>query len=99
MSALLAEGRVLQHPFVTGELACGHLHERTRLLANLGRLPRAPLVPPEGVLVLVETSRLFGRGLAWVDANLLASALAARVKLWTLDRALERAALRLGILE
>jgi predicted nucleic acid-binding protein len=47
-------------------------------------------------LELVEAERLFGRGLAWVDVNLLATAVAERAPLWTLDRALARAATRLG---
>jgi predicted nucleic acid-binding protein len=35
---------------------------------------------------------LSGKGIGWVDTHLLASALAARVEVWTLDRRLARVA-------
>jgi predicted nucleic acid-binding protein len=37
---------------------------------------------------LVEQRRRWNRGIGWIDAHLLASAVAARVPLWTLDRRL-----------
>jgi len=35
----LAEGLVLMHPFVSGELACGNLKNRPAILADLHALP------------------------------------------------------------
>jgi hypothetical protein len=46
---------------------------------------------------LVEECRLWGRGLGWVDAHLLASALLSRCRFLTLDRALRDAAVELDI--
>jgi len=88
LAALLHEERVLCHPFVVGELACGRLHRRAELLDLLGRLPAAPLVSHGETLAFVEGRRLMGRGLGWVDVHLLASASLARRPLWTLDRSL-----------
>jgi predicted nucleic acid-binding protein len=36
----------------------------------------------------VEQYRLFGKGINWIDANLLASARLTGCRLWTLDAAL-----------
>jgi predicted nucleic acid-binding protein len=35
---------------------------------------------------------LYGRGLGWIDLHLLASASMSKATLWTIDRALKRAA-------
>jgi predicted nucleic acid-binding protein len=37
----LLNGEVLMHPFVLGELACGNLKERPKILAHLAALPSA----------------------------------------------------------
>jgi len=94
---LLEANDVLMHPDVTGELACGSLRSRARILSLLDFLPTAPVVETRDVRRMVEARRLWGRGLGWIDAGLLAAALAARAKLWTLDRALAQAADRLGV--
>jgi len=51
------------------------------------------------VLHLLEGRRLHGRGLGWIDAHLLASALLTGCTLWTFDKPLGRAAAALDILE
>lgn len=88
---------VLGHPFVTGELACGSLKDRPAVLALLDRLPPAPEAYDAEVRELIERRRLHGRGVGWVDAHLLASALLADAPLWTLDRRLRDVAEALGI--
>jgi hypothetical protein len=40
---------------------------------------------------------LWGRGIGWVDAHLLASVLLDRIRLWTLDARLARVARELGV--
>lgn len=39
LAEALDAGRVLAHPFVTGELACGHLGRRADFLSLLAALP------------------------------------------------------------
>ena len=95
--ALLEEGRVFRHPFVVGELACGQLGQRDRILQLLGTLPQAPAAGHEEALGLMRTHRLQGQGLGWIDVHLLASALLGRCALWTLDKRLAAAAARLGV--
>jgi predicted nucleic acid-binding protein len=97
LSALLDEAQVLCHPFISGELACGNLHNRTEILSLLAALPQAQVAEHEEVLELLSVRRLHGLGLGWVDAHLLASALLSRCPLWTLDKALDTAAIQLGV--
>lgn len=98
LRSLLGEEQVFCHPFVIGELACGTLRNRREILSMLRTLPEARLVEDEEVLSFLEARRLYGRGLGWVDANLLASTLITGCALWTLDKPLQRAAAALNIL-
>jgi predicted nucleic acid-binding protein len=85
------------HPYVIGELSMGNLHDRTRLLHGLGQMDQALKADDVEVFGLIEANRLFGSGIGWVDAHLLASALLTDdVTLWTRDRRLNAAAERLG---
>jgi predicted nucleic acid-binding protein len=97
-SKRLAEGLVLSHPSVSGELACGNLRNRRAILSDLSALPSAVVASNDEVLYLIEDRRLWGRGLAWVDAQLLASALLSNCRFWTLDKRLASAAAELGLL-
>jgi predicted nucleic acid-binding protein len=93
----LTEGRVLMHPFVCGELACGNLRHRTAVLSDLQALPAASLASDAEVLRLIEDRRLWGKGLGWIDLHLLASALLSGCGFWTLDKRLALAAKQLGL--
>jgi predicted nucleic acid-binding protein len=88
---------VVTHPFVIGELACGHLSERASVLTLMSRLATVPPVSNQEALAFIDAHRLAGTGLGWVDVHLLASARLARARLWTRDKALERAASRLDL--
>lgn len=94
---LLEAGAVQTHPFVVGELALGRLRWREETLAYLSALPSVPVAEHEEVLDLVTGHDLAGRGVGWVDAHLLASAMIGSTQVWTLDRHLAAAAARLGV--
>lgn len=96
---LLASGQVATHPFVIGELSCGDLKQREKILGLLQALPQAQLAAHEEVLELVNSRTLYGRGLGWVDAHLLASSLLSHTGLWTKDRRLAAVARALHIAE
>jgi predicted nucleic acid-binding protein len=98
LKALLLDGQVLCHPFVVGELACGTLQKREEILTMLKALPQAHLLDHEEVMSFLEARRLYGRGIGWVDAHLLASTLLTGCSLWTLDKPLRKAAAALNIL-
>lgn len=97
--ALLETEGVVCHPFVIGELACGSLAHRETFLALLRQLPRTDSASHDEALHVLNTHRLWGRGLGWVDVHLLASALLSDCGLWTLDRRLHEAAAELGLAE
>jgi predicted nucleic acid-binding protein len=98
LSSLLQEAQVFGHPWVTGEIALGSLAHRREVLCLLHGLPQAVVASDSEVLALVEGARLFGRGIGWVDAQLLASArLTDRTLLWTRDVRLAGAAAELGV--
>jgi len=97
LEALLVQELVLLHPFVLGELACGNLSKRAETIALLEKLPAAAVASEPEVRHLLESRRLWGTGLGWVDMHLLASALIEQSMLWTADRAMTAAAKQLGM--
>jgi predicted nucleic acid-binding protein len=97
LSELLEDGLIWTHPFVIGELACGNLAKRAEVLGLLGALPLVPLADHEEVLAFVESRRLMGRGLGWIDVHLLASAALASLPLCTSDKRLWAVAHELGL--
>lgn len=95
---LLERQEVLAHPWVSGELSLGHLRDRAELLRLLGQLPQATFATPAELLGFIERHELFGLGIGYVDAQLLASTkLTADAELWTRDRRLRAAAERLKV--
>jgi hypothetical protein len=95
--ALLEQAQVWTHAFVVGELACGNLAHRDKLLTALTALPHAPMAGHDEVLAFLESHRLMGRGLGWVDIHLLASARLAKLPFWTLDKRLAAVATALQL--
>lgn len=89
---LLDDGEVLCHPFIIGELASGAMKNRARVLDLMSALPEALVAEHDEVVHFLERTRLYGRGLGWIDLHLLASASLSQAALWTMDRALKRAA-------
>lgn len=99
LQALLASDRVLCHPLVLLEIACGTPPApRARTLEDMANLDCTPEATLEEILVLIERERLQDSGCGAIDVSLLASALLANdARLWTDDRALRAQAERLGI--
>lgn len=94
---LLSRDEVSGHDFVYGELLIGDKGERKQLLAGYEQMHQAPMVSHGEVVVFVRGRRLYGRGIGWIDAHLLASALVGRLKLWTADPRLAILAQEFGI--
>lgn len=93
----LRSGQAVVHAAVVGELACGTLRQRDRVLEDLQRLPALPEANANEALHLVNRHELWGRGLGWTDVLLLASCRLGRARLWTRDRALGAAAVGLNV--
>lgn len=95
----LERGLVLGHPWVTGELALGHLSAREEILGLLGRLPQAEVASAAEILDFIYSQRLYGLGIGYVDAQLLAAVqLTPDARIWTADKGLGSAAHRLDLL-
>lgn len=95
---LLNSGMVLAHPFVIGELALGSLRQREVILGSLRDLPQATVAEDSEVGGFIEQQALFGLGIGYVDAHLLASIkLTPGSTLWTRDRRLHEVAARMGV--
>jgi predicted nucleic acid-binding protein len=73
LGELLRDGQVLAHPWVTGELALGHLSRRSEILGLIHNLPQATVATDGEVLTLIDKRQLFGLGIGYVDAHLLAA--------------------------
>lgn len=97
LMALLEDGEVLSHPLVVGELSMGCLKDREQTLWSLARLGRPSLATEAETNRMVEARRLWGRGIQWNDAQLLASAVIGGAKLWTLDGRLAEIAGEMGV--
>lgn len=95
---LLSSGRVLQHPFVTMELALGAIPERLATLAALGRLAEPPVSGLAAMRAMIDRHDLARTGIGFVDLSLLASAgEQSGVRLWTRDKRLAAQAERLDL--
>jgi predicted nucleic acid-binding protein len=98
LAAALRRDAVVTHPLVIGEIAMGSIKQRSAVLASLLELREARRAEEGEVLDLIERHRLFGTGIGYIDAHLLASALLTpATKLWTRDRRLHEAAKRLEV--
>jgi predicted nucleic acid-binding protein len=97
LDRLLTDDAVAGHEFVYGELLVGNRGSRQKLLTSYERMAQVPAVPHGDVVAFVRAREIHGRGIGWIDAHLLASALVARVKLWTADGPLGTIADELGI--
>ncbi len=89
---------MLAHPWVTGELALGHLSQRSEILGLLRNLPQAKAATDVEVLALIDNHQLFGLGIGYVDAHLLAATmLTTGSRLWTRDKRLAEVAAQHGL--
>jgi hypothetical protein len=92
LATLLNDGRVLCHPLIVGELACGNLKDRSVILSFLRLLPVSIEAEHDEVLSFIENNRLMGKGIGYLDAHLIASAVLTGIPIWTLDMKLAQVA-------
>ena len=89
LAALLNDGRVTTQPHVIGELSLGLVSHRSVILREMQDLPVAVVAEDAEVIELIEGERLYGRGIGYIDAHLLASVrLTPEATLWTRDQRL-----------
>jgi predicted nucleic acid-binding protein len=96
-AAFLGANQVSIHSAVLGELATGNLRNRAATLSMLRSLPRTKAGTTEECLAAIETYKFYGRGIGWIDIQLLVAAKLSNVRLWSLDVDLMEAARELHI--
>ena len=94
---VLEAGQAAAHAFVIGELACGNLKSRVRVIDLLRALPQLAMAMDDEVLYFIERHELMGRGIGYVDAHLLASSSISGSLLWTRDKRLREISTELGV--
>jgi predicted nucleic acid-binding protein len=97
LEKLLNDGKVVCHPFIVGELACGNLKNRHEILIYLQSLPMAILAEDGEVLKFIENHQLMGKGLGYIYVHLIAAAVLTDVPLWTFDKTLHEITKKIGI--
>ncbi len=89
---LLEEDQVLMHPWVAGELALGSLNNRRAFIDLLSALPAAAGAADPEIFACIEKRHWYARGIGWVDAGLLTSALQYPCGIYTQDKRLAQIA-------
>ena len=96
---LLGDDRVMTHPLVVGEIACGSPPRRNQTLTDLQLLQQTRQATVDEAIAWIEREGLFATGCGLIDILLLASTLMTPgMVLWTLDRRLSALAGRYGVL-
>jgi predicted nucleic acid-binding protein len=86
LDELLGRDEVVGHEMVFGELLLGDIGGgRRNLLEAYAQMHQASTVAHQEVVEFVRERRLFGRGVGWIDVNILASAVVAGFRIWTAD--------------
>lgn len=97
LERLLEGSRILMHPMVLGELACGNFKNRAKRLDAWCQLPQIEVQEHHEVITWIESEGLAGSGIGFIDAHLLRAVLARReTRLWTGDKSLRSLATSFG---
>ncbi|MEZ5691586.1 MAG: hypothetical protein R3D71_07975 [Rickettsiales bacterium] len=88
LQSLLNECQVLSHNFIIGELSLGNFKKRNAILEYLNDFPKAIHAEDSEVANFIKKNKLFGRGIGYIDAHLLASAIITETHIWTNDKKL-----------
>jgi len=96
LQSLLTADRVLCHPLIVIEIACGTPPApRERTLGDLKKLQQSVIATTEETLALIEREQFQHSGYGAVDMALLASVrLTPDAVLWTIDKKLDALAAR-----
>lgn len=98
LQELLEDGQVLTHPYVIGEIALGSMPRWQETVSGLQALPAIASATTDEAMEFLRREQLFGLGIGYVDLHLLAATrLEPGALLWTRDKRLHQAALRLNL--
>lgn len=98
LSRQLDATKIAIHPFIVIELMLGPMPNRRETMAYLDMLPKASVANEIEVRSMIYAHSLVQRGIGFVDAHLLASALLSpHTTLWSRDKRLRNVARELGV--
>jgi predicted nucleic acid-binding protein len=92
----LAEGQIVIHDFILGELHLGHFKSQHKKLIfeRLNVLEKISLSANSQVIEFAIQKKLSGTGIGWIDCHLLHACMQAKVQILTKDKNLKRLALK-----
>ncbi len=85
---LLNDYKVVIHPFILSELACGNFKNRNLIISYLKSLPVVSIISDNEYYSFIDQNKLFGIGLGFVDVHILAATILSRTLLFTRDKTL-----------
>lgn len=88
LAQYIQQDQLTIHSMILGELALGSFQDRQKLLRGCASLPLMPTVSHDVVMEFIDEFSLMGKGIGWVDANLLVAVSQDSAKLWTRDKRL-----------
>ena len=94
---LLLNDEVAMHDGIIEEIALGSIRDRGTVIALLEALSRVPVLRHNEFGLFVDQHRLWGQGLSIIDVQLLGSARLSGSTIWTRDKRLRAAAVRLRL--
>ena len=97
LEQMLMNAEVMCHPFIIGELACGTIKNRKEILSLLKSLPSSPVIEFDELMFFIDENQVMGIGIGFVDVHILASAQLSGTFLWTADKKLNSAAIKLSL--
>ena len=98
LSEYLETPEIFMHAMVLGELACGMFSNRRERFQLWRGLPTIAGHPNDDVIDWIESERLMGSGIGFIDAHLLYSTVQTpATRLWTHDKRLGKLARRFRV--
>ncbi len=87
---LLRNKQILMHSSILGELISGNIQNRAKTIFDLKMIPFISEPEREKIHDLIESKKLYGKGLGWVDFEILASCITEKCSLYTHDKMLKK---------
>jgi predicted nucleic acid-binding protein len=98
LAALIADGGIMLHPYVYGELTLGGFPTHGPVTDEMMELARPPVASAAEALAFIAWAELSGTGIGYVDTHLLISArLLGTARVFTNDKRLNVQAERLNL--
>jgi predicted nucleic acid-binding protein len=88
---------VATHPMILAELVLGGLRKESAAWANLTRQIVLKVVSHDDLLLFLQANHIAGKGIGYVDCNLIASCLISNARIITFDKKLAAVAADFGV--